>query len=511
FDCYWCCVVVGYREMDKGFLNHKTTSSKVVKNDLVVTRSVLGDLAGKVKSIDGKILGKYGKPMMAHRCISPPLTDDRSKLADQQVGLDPEAVNRLDLGPSNTMVNDTSCYTNIAPIELNNSSKVILPMAAIDEVNARFVNTLYGFPVGKKLAFLMVENYVKHAWAKFGLKRAMMQHGAFMFQFDSQIGMEKKERVSKVPLWVLMHNVPILAYSKVGLDLISAKVAEVPLVDSVDIDIPREDGKGYTTVTIRIEYEWQPPRCGTCKIYDHLESVCPMKPKAGPIKNSELKTDVMKDKQPVHSTGNNNKGKQVSTQRYIKGYRVNIPKTKLVYHVVVKPQAENNVACNLEQSSDTTKKPSPSDSSKEGKLTFVNNDISLAKLRSFVVKSANEESVLEYVGNNDINVCILREEKGDKISTMKTNSSMEVLNEDSDTDVDEVFLSNDGTTFPSSSSGGGQPLEEDDYDAYEDQFDDYPGLFRDFCDQFDFKVKAYVTGRDGRFHPHPLYFNDFLV
>nr|GFC83588.1 hypothetical protein [Tanacetum cinerariifolium] len=116
-----------------------------------------------------------------------------------------------------------------------------------------------------------------------------------------------------------------------------------------------------------------------------------MKPKAGPMKNSELKTDVMKDKQPVHSTGNNNKGKKVSTQCYIKGYRVNIPKTKLVYRAVVKPQAKNDVACNLEQSSDTTKKPSPSDSSKEG--------------------------------------------------------------------------------------GGGQPLEEDDYDAYEDQFDDYLGLF----------------------------------
>nr|GEU52624.1 hypothetical protein [Tanacetum cinerariifolium] len=438
--------------MDNGFLNRKTTSSKVVKNDLVVTRSVLGDLARKVKSIDGKILGKDGKPMMPRCCISnldvlkesvredvcladvvveqAPLTDDRSKLIDQQVGLDREAVNRLDLGPSNTMVNDTSCYTNVAPIKLNNSSKVILPMVAIDE----------------RIQLVLL---ILRVWKP----KTLIQ----------------TERVSNVPLWVLMHNVPILAYSKVGLNLISAKVgrlirldahtnficlnswgrseyaralvevsAKVPLVDSVDIDIPREDGKGYTTVTIR----------------------------------------------------NNNKGKQVSTQCYIKGYRVNIPKTKLVYRAVVKPQAENNVACNLEQSSDTTKKPFPSDSSKEGKSTFINDDISLAELRSFVVKSANEESVLEYVGNNDINGCILGEEKGDKISTMKTNSSMEVLNEDSDMYVDEVFLPNDGTTFLSPSGGGGQPLEEDDYDAYEDQFDDYPGLFQDFCDQFDFKVKG---------------------
>ncbi|GKC16656.1 zinc knuckle CX2CX4HX4C containing protein [Tanacetum coccineum] len=112
----------------------------------------------------------------------------------------------------------------------------------------------------------------------------------------------KKEKVSSVPLWVKIHNVPIVAYAKVGLDLISAKVGrlmrldahtnficlnswgrseyaralvevsvEKPLVDFVDIDIPLEDGKGHATVNIKIEYEWQPPRCGICKKFDHLD------------------------------------------------------------------------------------------------------------------------------------------------------------------------------------------------------------------------------------------------
>ncbi|GKF14759.1 zinc knuckle CX2CX4HX4C containing protein [Tanacetum coccineum] len=89
------------------------------------------------------------------------------------------------------MVSDTSRCTNVAPIELNKSSTVTLPKAALDEVNARFVNTLYCFLVGKKLAFPMVENYVKHAWVKFGLKRVMMHCGSFMFQFESKSGMEK--------------------------------------------------------------------------------------------------------------------------------------------------------------------------------------------------------------------------------------------------------------------------------------------------------------------------------
>ncbi|GJY07133.1 hypothetical protein Tco_0374187 [Tanacetum coccineum] len=170
------------------------------------------------------------------------------------------------------------------------------------------------------------------------------------------------------------------------------------------------------------------------------------------------------DKRPVHTIGIKGKGKQVSSQRYIKGYRVNIPKSKLVYRAVIKPQGDNNVASNMEQSLDTTKKPSPSDSSKNG-MSFINDEINFEELRNFVDKSMQEESVLEHVGNNDINSY-------------------------SDTDVEEVFLPNDRTTFPSSSGGSGHTLEEDAYDAYEDQFEEYPSSYQEFCDQFDFKVKG---------------------
>ncbi|GKD70719.1 chaperone protein DnaJ C76, chloroplastic, partial [Tanacetum coccineum] len=412
--------------MEAGFLLGNKSSKaklnkKVIGDSNKKVAPLLSDLARKVYNIEGKMLGKDGN-----------------------------------LGKTSQQ------FSKLA---------VALPKDAIDEINARFVNTLYGFPVGKRLAFPMVENYVKHAWTKFGLKRVMMHHGSFMFQFESQTGMEKvlesgpwrimlvplilkvwmtntliqkesvskvplwvkmhnvpilsyskvdevwavkrirmmhacvpslvsvesqtgiekvmeggpwriqlvhfilkvwmphsliqKENVSNVPLWVKMHNVPIVAYSMVGLDLISAKVgrlmrldahtkficlnswerseyaralvevsAEKPLVDLVNIDIPLEDGKGYTTVNIRIEYEWQPPRCDACKNFDHLESVCPKKLMAGPSKKSDMQADVKKDKRPVQATCKKNKGKQVSTQRYIKGYRVNIPKTKLVYRAV---------------------------------------------------------------------------------------------------------------------------------------------------------------------------------
>ncbi|GJU88741.1 chaperone protein DnaJ C76, chloroplastic [Tanacetum coccineum] len=201
--------------------------------------------------------------------------------------------------------------------------------------------------------------------------------------------------------------------------------ADKPLVESVDIDIPSEDGEGHTTVNIRIEFEWKPPRCGTCKIFDHLENVCPMIHVAGPSMKGKLQSDVKKDKRPVQATDNKGKGKQISSQRYIKGYRVNVPKSKFVYRAVVKPQDVSNVTSNMEKSLDTTTKPSPSDSSKGG-TSFSNDDISLAELRTFVDKSMQEESVLEYVGLNDIKGCTSRGKLDEKVSCKKSRSSMEL-------------------------------------------------------------------------------------
>ena len=41
-----------------------------------------------------------------------------------------------------------------------------LPMKSVEEVNNRFVNTLYGYFIGKCLAFPIVENYVKNMWGE---------------------------------------------------------------------------------------------------------------------------------------------------------------------------------------------------------------------------------------------------------------------------------------------------------------------------------------------------------
>nr|GEV54432.1 zinc knuckle CX2CX4HX4C [Tanacetum cinerariifolium] len=87
-----------------------------------------------------------------------------------------------------------------------NGAVVTIPMEAVESVNARFVNTLYGYFIGDRLASPLVENYVKNTWAKYANT------------------ILKKYEIKRVPVWVKMHHVPIVAYSDVVLSLISTQI-----------------------------------------------------------------------------------------------------------------------------------------------------------------------------------------------------------------------------------------------------------------------------------------------
>nr|GEZ80666.1 hypothetical protein [Tanacetum cinerariifolium] len=51
------------------------------------------------------------------------------------------------------------------------------------------------------------------------------------------------------------------------------------LKDDFVIAIPVGKDKGHSLDTIRIKYEWKPPRCSTCLIFDHTDAKCPKLPK----------------------------------------------------------------------------------------------------------------------------------------------------------------------------------------------------------------------------------------
>ncbi|GJT67715.1 hypothetical protein Tco_1019195 [Tanacetum coccineum] len=86
-------------------------------------------------------------------------------------------------------------------------------------------------------------------------------------------------------------------------------LADKELLDSMVIAIPLSDGKGHTFVTIVIEYEWKPPRCSTCKNFDHNNECCPKNPKVVETISSNddgftvVKKKKVKPKQPRQIEG----------------------------------------------------------------------------------------------------------------------------------------------------------------------------------------------------------------
>ncbi|PWA91915.1 zinc knuckle CX2CX4HX4C [Artemisia annua] len=234
----------------------------------------------------------------------------------------------------------------------SNGVDLSVPMKVVEEVNTRFENTLYGYFLGQRLAFPVVDYYVRNTWAKFGIQKVMMNvKGFFFFKFNSKKDVDDvldngpwlirnvpiilkpwtlntnllKEDLTNIPVWVKFHDVPLAMFSDDGLSLLATLIgtpkrldaftsqmckeswgrssfarcmievkSDEVLRESLTVEIPLLDGSGSTIEKIRVEYEWKPPRCDKCKIFGHTLIECPkvVVPPAQPTKpvNDGFKT-----------------------------------------------------------------------------------------------------------------------------------------------------------------------------------------------------------------------------
>ncbi|GJU86445.1 ribonuclease H-like domain-containing protein [Tanacetum coccineum] len=90
-----------------------------------------------------------------------------------------------------------------------------------------------------------------------------------------------KEELIRIPIWVKLHDVRIQVFEEDGRSSFARCLIEVnsdaDLVDVVTIGIPSLTGDGFTKETIRVEYEWRPPKCDIFKIFGHVYDHCPKK------------------------------------------------------------------------------------------------------------------------------------------------------------------------------------------------------------------------------------------
>ena len=178
-----------------------------------------------------------------------------------------------------------------------------------------------------------------------------------------------KEDIKKVPVWVKLYNVPVVAYSLVGLKMITAKLgntimfdehtsnmclkswgmnsyarvlveisADNDFVESLVVAVPIPKTKEHRMVKIDIEFEYKPPRCSVCKLFDHVDKECHKKL----IEiNRRMSVDV--------GLGSNKRNSKVGNKVKVSG------KPKFIYRPVAKPSNQDQASTSIPEDNSTLK------------------------------------------------------------------------------------------------------------------------------------------------------------
>ncbi|CAH1443920.1 unnamed protein product [Lactuca virosa] len=229
------------------------------------------------------------------------------------------------------------------------AGKVELPYADLMLGGAPYHATLYGFFMGKKLAFPTINHFAFKMWKIFGLKDIMVNdEGFFFFKFDSKEGMMSvleggpwlinnvplfiqrwrpglvlsKPQIKSVHVWVKVFNVPLEYWNSKGVTLIANEIGKPIAMDNITQKMCKEHwGRPAFMrflVEMSAEFNWLKEISvvsidfGTCeKVESSLEIETKEDEKLVAeenSKNGKVDSDVF-----ILVTKKNNKGKQSSS------------------------------------------------------------------------------------------------------------------------------------------------------------------------------------------------------
>nr|GEW97652.1 hypothetical protein [Tanacetum cinerariifolium] len=314
---------------------------------------------------------------------------------------------------------------------------------------------------------------------------------------------KSRGEVTKVPVWVKLYNVPVLAYSEDGLSLLGTQIGKPIMLEAftssmcvqswgrisfaralIEIDaavglkkevimaIPDEEGDGYIKEVIRVEYEWKPPHYVDCKSFGHDTALCPKRVREEVPKNSarDTKTIVMEE--------NDDGFTEVKSRKKNKGanfvrIRLNKPKSKVMWQQRKGTDAKSNstspcASSNAVGNDQGVSNPGLNTSNPFDVLNVDGDDMG---------ESGTQPKVSEYV-SSDLNE--------NRKEASKPSSSKSVYGV-GHKDKNDVFTSYGG------SLGGGNQLEDEDFDfygSYADQVVDLNGALKEFRD-----FKLSMSGR----------------
>ncbi|KAJ9555971.1 hypothetical protein OSB04_010585 [Centaurea solstitialis] len=210
--------------------------------------------------------------------------------------------------------------------------RVALPVEMARQAVKKYNTTMYGYFLGPRVPFLVVKQSVQRAWGKFGLVDVMMNaSGIYFFKFNDEGGCShvveqgplfirnaplfafkwdpskglSKPVHSMCPLWVKLHNIPLVAFNVEGIGRIASAIGIPKQMDSattsmcdrawgrpgfakvlidtwavgelkreIDVIIPSVNGESDTVAKVQVEYIWEPMQCNHCLVFGHKRSGC---------------------------------------------------------------------------------------------------------------------------------------------------------------------------------------------------------------------------------------------
>ncbi|GJZ09444.1 hypothetical protein Tco_0543727 [Tanacetum coccineum] len=161
-----------------------------------------------------------GKFTNGRTVLDKTLSLDSNKPSSASLGTNSEYVSFATLLKGESSRKQVNFHT--FPTLVGNGADVIISKEFVSILNRRCFNSVYGFFLGKQVAFPVVENYVKNAWSKDGLVRSMMNIN------DANI---IKEDLCNAPVLVKIHNIPITEFTEDGLSAIATKLGTPLMLD----------------------------------------------------------------------------------------------------------------------------------------------------------------------------------------------------------------------------------------------------------------------------------------
>nr|GEW40736.1 hypothetical protein [Tanacetum cinerariifolium] len=173
--------------------------------------------------------------------------------------------------------------------QARNEADVDVPLESIRMVSKLYANSTYGFFMGKRVAYLVVANYgfdsmlENDSWF-------IRNNPLILKKWNPDVNLIKKD-VGDVSVWVKLYGVYVIAFNEDGLSVIATKLgtplmfhsytsdmciqswgrssyarelieiqADVELKDTTMMVMSKLVREGFYMCTIRVEYEWKPPR-----------------------------------------------------------------------------------------------------------------------------------------------------------------------------------------------------------------------------------------------------------